>query len=342
MKLDDISRSYILAPYLHAAVVSLRHKVNNQHSIATECVYCGEKKLKGTLFLANTNRWCYICWKPDCPCSTAISAERWLKRVNRSQYDMFKKDLRRQETEDVDTVELRNKAEEANAKAEAQQAAELEKRRTADNYATKFFKPILSGGAFADKAIDYCKSRKIPEEIWRKFYIAEDGKYKGRVIIPFYNANDRISYFQGRSLTGAEPKYMNRCSTSTVLYNYDFLDKEKPVCVLEGPIDSMFIENATATCGAGSSAKLDQALNSLKHVYYIMDNDAAGNKKAGKLVKDKKNVFVWRKFIIDNGLPENIKDINDVYLHLNRTTKFTFEELEPYFTDIRDEFLCYL
>ena len=66
--------------------------------------------------------------------------------------------------------------------------------------------------------------------------------------------------------------------------------------VLEGPIDSMFVENSTATVGAGSSSELNNELKGYK-VYWIYDNDAAGIKAQVRKLEKKKNVFLWKKIL---------------------------------------------
>jgi len=64
-----------------------------------------------------------------------------------------------------------------------------------------FFIPILKGhGKLFEDAINTCKTRLIPESIWNKWYVAIDGKYKNRLIIPFFDNKGKIYYWQGRSL----------------------------------------------------------------------------------------------------------------------------------------------
>ena len=56
-----------------------------------------------------------------------------------------------------------------------------------------------------------------------------------------------------------------------------------------------------------------------------------------------KNVFIWNKFLNDYGInPKEVKDINDVIVKLKKVDKFTFTDLQNYFTNITDEFMCYL
>ena len=304
----------------------------------------GTKQLKGSIFFANTNRLCYICWRASCPCSKAILATKWLQKVDPALYQDYKNDIALQEgRSSEDKIALQKQIEKENEQILLQQKIELAKKRQQDDQETKKFVSIHDKSELANIAIEYCKKRHIPEEIYNKFYICHDGKYHDRLIIPFYTKDNHIEYFQGRTLKNLEPKYMNRCSAETHLYNRDFIDKSKPVFVLEGPIDSLFIENAVATCGAGSSAMLDKEIAEFPQVYYILDNDAAGNKKAGKLVRQHKNVFLWAKFLKDMGIGlKDVKDINDVMLKTNRISQFTYKDLKEYFTNITDEFLCYL
>ena len=186
-------------------------------------------------------------------------------------------------------------------------------------------------------AIHFCKSRLIPEEVWKRFYYCDEDKYRGRVIIPFYDKDGKIEFFQGRTLDkDNDVKYLSRVG-STALYNWDFVDKEKPIAVLEGPINSMFVENSTATVGAGSSGEIDDKLKNL-NCWFIFDNDKGGRKNAWKRVNQGRPVFMWSSFIFDYNLPTDINDINDVIMYLKRRKKFTIEELRRYFTRYPDQY----
>lgn len=341
--LDELTKSQILLQYCKQAAISLKHRKIGTNYILTECPFCGSQKLKGTIYIANTNRLCYICWRANCPAHDAMIASKWLAKVNPALFMTYKEDLYNKMTaSEEDLSKLQAQFVSEHKKMLIKQQEEINEKKLLDKSAAKNFVQIDDGTDLSKKAIEYCKSRKIPEEIWKKFYICHTGKYHDRLIIPFYNKAGKIEFWQGRTLINLEPKYMNRIA-DTQLYNRDFIDLSKPVIVLEGPIDSMFIENAVATCGAGSSSNLDSQLAKYEQLYYILDNDEAGNKKAGKLVRSHKNVFIWRKFLTDFGLnSDEVKDVNDVILKLNKSEKFTFKDLQNYFTNITDEFMCYL
>ena len=58
---------------------------------------------------------------------------------------------------------------------------------------TRFFIPIQKGitPLFA-KAIRTCIDRKIPEEVWSKWFVATGGIYANRIVIPFYDDKEKF------------------------------------------------------------------------------------------------------------------------------------------------------
>jgi len=338
MEVDDQSKTFLLEKYIRRAVSGIRHK-GRGNEIKVCCPFCGDKEFKGTLWLTNTYRWCYTCWRASCQCSDhGILATKWLKAVNSTMYKEYKDELKvlgKRTKEEVDAMKvLIEKKKEQDA---LEQKKLLEERMRKDRLETKTFRKITTPGKYQQTAIEYCKSRMIPEEVWKRFYYSDSGKYENRLIIPFYTSDGKIEFFQGRSLDKNNPvKYLSRVG-HTALYNYDFLDRTKPVAVLEGPINSIFVENSTATVGAGSSGELDEKLKDLD-CWYIYDNDKSGRKKAWKKVLDGKPVFMWNVFIFAYNLPKSINDINDVVKYLNRTEKFTISELAKFFTRYSEQY----
>ena len=341
-EIDDQTKTYTLEKYIRRAVGYVRHK-GSGNEIKVNCPFCGDTELKGTLWLTNTYRWCYTCWRASCQCSDhGILATKWLKQVSPALYDEYTEEIRNlthkddKEIEEMKAVIEKKREEDAKRQKEMLQEAMEKDRREA-----RYFKPIRDPGTYQIAAIEYCRRRLIPEEVWSKFFYADEGKYRERVIIPFYNRDGKITFFQGRSLDprceeNNKPKYLSRVG-HTALYNFDFVDQNKPLAVLEGPINSLFVENSTATVGAGSSKDIDEKLKDYD-CWFIYDNDTAGKKKAYKRVQDNKPVFMWKPFKFAYNLPEDINDINDVVRYLNRTKKFTINELRPYFTRYVDQY----
>jgi hypothetical protein len=201
---------------------------------------------------------------------------------------------------------------------------------------TKHFKNIKKGitPIFA-KAINFCTERKIPENIWKTWFVANDGMYKNRLIIPFFDNNGKVFYYQGRALFEYMiPKYLSRKGSDlNNIYNYYSVDVNKPVIVVEGCIDSLFIENSVAVTGV----KMDNPLlDKFNEKWYMIDYDRDTDETKEKTIKylrEGRMVFCWKKFIDKYKLPDRSKwDINEVILYLNRD-KFTIDELKPYFTN---------
>lgn len=187
------------------------------------------------------------------------------------------------------------------------------------------------------KAQDYVTDRKIPKDIWAKWFVCSEGTMVNRLIIPFYDKEDQIYFWQGRALNSKmQPKYLNcKQSRDQAIYNIDFIDRGKEVVIVEGVIDSLFIENCIATLSTNWSEEVQKILN-LLNSYYLIDYDDSNEtkKRVENLIKEGKKLFNWVNFIKDLGLPKKKKwDINDVYRYTNRTEKFTFDELKCYFTN---------
>jgi len=184
----------------------------------------------------------------------------------------------------------------------------------------------------------YCKERLIPEDVWLKWFVAVDGKFRNRLVIPFYDREGKIYSYQCRSLFDQIPKYLGRKNSEGDIYNYYNVNFDKPVCILEGMIDSLFIENAIAITGLKIySEKLD----AIQKKYFILDNDESGKVNSLKLLLDGKNVFIWSKFLRHLGVSPDASgkdDINSVVVKLGGA-RFTFENLRPFFTNsILDKF----
>jgi hypothetical protein len=121
---------------------------------------------------------------------------------------------------------------------------------------------MLSSG---HSAVEYCDMRKLPAWVYDEFRWADDFKSVAallntesaenlrdndpRIIIPFKDTDGDVTVIQGRTITGAVPKYITikQSSSADKVFGADKLKKGEPVIVLEGPIDSLFVRNSVAT-----------------------------------------------------------------------------------------------
>jgi len=116
-----------------------------------------------------------------------------------------------------------------------------------------------------------------------------------------------------------------------ISYYYGFfdLDFNKPITVFEGPIDRLFHSNSVAI----SSLWRDYSFfKQLDNVRFFFDDDKVAKSHTIKLLKDKKEVFLWSKFKAENKLKnKKIKDMNDLIIT-------SFNDKKPYFKNTADYF----
>ena len=165
--------------------------------------------------------------------------------------------------------------------------------------------------------------RLIPKIHWDKFFFCPNffewtnsivpNKFpslKGdhpRVIIPFYDRAGKFFAFQGRAFGKEQPKYITIKfdETKQKIYALDRIDLNKPVMITEGPIDSLFLDNAIALAGADAVVNIQH-----EQCTMIFDNEPRNEQivnRMKKAVDNKFNLVVW---------PESLKykDINDMII----------------------------
>ena len=172
-------------------------------------------------------------------------------------------------------------------------------------------------------AKQFVYKRLIPKEHWDKLYFCPNfyewtneivpNKFPSlkedhpRVVIPFFDRAGQFFAFQGRAFGKEQPKYITIKfdETKQKIYGLDRLDLNKPVMITEGPIDSLFLDNAIALAGADAVVNIQH-----EQCTMIFDNEPRNEQIVNRMKKavDKKfNLVVWPKSL-------NIKDINDMVI----------------------------
>lgn len=179
----------------------------------------------------------------------------------------------------------------------------------------------------------YCIDRKIPEESLYNLYYAPDFKKfvedlgveknnliddDKRLVIPFFDKDKNLVALQGRTLTNSSMRYITVKITdeSEKFFGLDRINEDEKVYVVEGPIDSLFLENAIATADSNLT-RVDQLFDRSKFVL-VFDNEPRNKeiiKLLDKAIENHYNVVIWPEMI-------ESKDINDMVLE-----GFTVEEI---------------
>lgn len=170
----------------------------------------------------------------------------------------------------------------------------------------------------------YVKSRKIPEAFYSQLYYAEDfaafiqslgiqkelTKEDKRLVIPFYDAEKNLIAVQGRALGESKLRYITikTHEDNHKFFGLDRIDQDKMIYVVEGPIDSMFLDNAVAT--ADSNLESITSIYDKSKITLVFDNEPRNReiiKKIDEAIEKHYNVVIWPEMI-------ESKDINDMVL----------------------------
>ena len=168
----------------------------------------------------------------------------------------------------------------------------------------------------------YCVDRKIPEKYFNILYLSDKfmtlvnevkpNTYKvikdhPRLIIPFFDTTEKLFAFQGRAFGNEQPKYLTikLDEGKQKVYGLERINFQRQVFIVEGPIDSLFIDNCLAAGGADLFLK-----NKIPNdqITYIFDNEPRNNEivnRMYKVIEQDYNIVIWPDDI-------QLKDVNDI------------------------------
>ncbi len=181
---------------------------------------------------------------------------------------------------------------------------------------------LLPSGHYAK---EYLKNREIPLDKLNDIYYATNFKNfikdivpdyektlydEPRIVIPFYDEEKNLLGVQGRAIDDSKIKYITikTHEDNRKIFGLDKVDLNKRIYVVEGIIDSMFLDNAVAIMDA-SLYKVRSILGN--HDYILVPDKDVRNKEVmknvAKMIDMKYNVCL---------LPNNLagKDINDIIM----------------------------
>lgn len=176
------------------------------------------------------------------------------------------------------------------------------------------------------EAVLFCKKRAIPKDKFKQIYFIDNVKkivqlndtYKEsirteepRLVFPFYDSNGQLSGVTCRALRGETLRYITVKVKDDVplLFNINDVDRKNNIYVVEGPIDSLFLDNCIAAAGTSFGKVNSLGINTDKLVL-IFDNQPR-NKEVCKIIEKNidlgYNVVIWPQTLDE-------KDINDMVL----------------------------
>jgi len=193
----------------------------------------------------------------------------------------------------------------------------------------------------------YVQQRWIPKDFLPQLYYAEDfaafiqglgiekelHKEDKRLVIPFYDKEKNLIAIQGRALGESKLRYITikLHEDNHKFFGLDRIDEDKMIYVVEGPIDSMFLDNAVAT--ADSNLESITSIYDKSKVTLIFDNEPRNKeivKKIDEAIEKHYNVVIWPEMIESKDIndmvregfsPDEIQDIISKYTFVNLRAK---------------------
>ena len=177
------------------------------------------------------------------------------------------------------------------------------------------------------EARQFCDKRKIPLDQLSRLYFVDNirkienlniDKYKNtiigqepRIVIPFRDKNGKLVGVSCRGIRGETLRYVTVKidENAPLIFGIEDIKQDRPFFAVEGPIDSLFVENSIAVGGVGFN-KLDLLSLNKDNLTVVLDNQPRNSevcKVYRKLITQGYRIMIW---------PLNIesKDINDLAL----------------------------
>lgn len=157
-------------------------------------------------------------------------------------------------------------------------------------------------------ALEYIKSRRLDTCIGKTdYYLSlDDFVHKNRLILPYYNYNNDIEFYQTRKLLDENsPNYLSKANSEKILPNLSKISSDIPyIFVFEGYIDSLFVKNATCCSGIQKDSSFlftktqkDQLREFMFHnIIWVLDSqyvDETSRDKSKHLLENDQKVFIW-------------------------------------------------
>jgi len=130
-----------------------------------------------------------------------------------------------------------------------------------------------------------------------------------RIIIPLNDTDGNLIGFQGRSLSpNAKMRYITVMLNEDApkLYGLDHINKNETIYIVEGPLDSFFLENAVAMCGSD----VDIRSFGWSDYIWVFDNEPRNREIVSRIercINRGDKVIIWPSHIQE-------KDVNEMIL----------------------------
>lgn len=299
----DLQYASLMAPYLR----NFRRKNNG---FEFSCPVCGDsstnrRKARGNLY-RNGNRLHYQCYNCNTPISNLRDLLPIIDPALAEQYviDSF------QEWKQTLPPERKKQPEHSQISDMLIKVSTLDPSHPAKKYVMDRMIPSHLHYQLYYTRTFFAFAQTVDPSIKFNPLYQED---QARLVIPLLDRQGKAAGYQGRSLDENDsPKYLTilHHPDNSRLYGLDRVDLNRQIMCVEGPIDSMFLSNAVASCGSKIEQSLPAAGIGKDRAVIIYDNEPRSVftvKKMEAAVRNGFSIVVW---------PQDLKqtDINQMIL----------------------------
>jgi hypothetical protein len=292
-----IDRKYImlLAPKLE------KFHQKSEYLWNFRCNICGDShtnksKMRGYIYRRKSDLF-FTCHN----CGTSMSFGNFLKVTDRSLYSEYQME----------------RYKDNNAGNVPKPDFSLAKTKPVFKKRTDISLPSIASLPETHIAKQYLLKRKIPRDRFNDIYYAENFKSfvlemlpdyektlydESRIVFPFYDQDKNLIGFQGRAIGDSKVKYITVKMDDSFLkvYGLDRVDLNKRIYVVEGPIDSLFLQNSLATMDS-SLYNVSLMLGNRDYIF-IHDNEPRNPeivRQMDKTIKLGEYIFIWPQDIVE-------------------------------------------
>ena len=177
--------------------------------------------------------------------------------------------------------------------------------------------------------VQYLKTRRVPESVYSRLYYTDNYKKlcdevyphhdkkiteDKRLVIPFYSEYNDLIAISGRALENADDKLRyvtirTNSEENKLIYGLDRINSSQKVLLVEGPIDSLFLNNCLASGDSNLSLTREQL--DIQDVTLIFDNEPRNKeilKLMEKAIKTGNDIVIWPDTMLG-------KDINEFVMN---------------------------
>lgn len=291
-------------------------KKKKDNTYNCRCIICGDSKKKKSkargYFFANKNKLFYKCFN----CDAAMAFSSFLKNIDQNLYNEY--NMENYSDKHFSSNKPTIKFEQPKFKSKIQ--------KQLDSVLTN-----LKDLEWDDEheAIKFCKGRNIPVEKFNQIYFIDDiskisyfnEDYKAsiktkepRIVFPFYDEKQNLTGLTCRAIRGEALRYITVKikDDQPLIYGLESIDNKKIVNVVEGPIDSLFLDNSIAIAGTGFHKLSSLIYYNMKIIYDNQPRNKQVCDQIEKAIDNQHWVVIWPQNIVEKDINDMVKSNIDV------------------------------